>query len=124
MTAVLKFDAIEKALTGKALNDADLEALQGCLKDYRTRIRLGNGFHVTYDDLLLAFKIIYDDIDFMTARRREHAIKLLIRTGARGYRHDETHVSAKHPTITDRSADGYRVPVTDNEKTDAMQEAC
>jgi len=122
LLAAAKIAALQNAVAGDILTAAEEDALRECVEDYRRRLKLGNGFKLTLQDVTEAFEIIFEDVPFMTGGRRQRAIRLLIKTGARGYQVGRIPIQQQHPT-DERNAEGFRVPVTVDEVIEAMREA-
>lgn len=122
MLPAAKIHAIQKALAGDILTSAEEDALRACIEDYSKRLKLGNGFKITMPDIVECFEIVYDDVNYMAAGRRSRGIRLLINTGARGYRVGDIPIDLQHPDDRD-GIEQPRVPVTIDEILEAMREA-
>jgi len=118
LLAAAKIAVLLKVAEGEELTAVEEDTLRECIEDYRRRLKLGNGFKITLTDVVEAFEILFDDVQFMTQDRRKQAIRLLTRTGARGYQIGKIPVSHSHPTDEYR-AEGFRVPVTKEEIREA-----
>ncbi|NKI61808.1 hypothetical protein HCG46_26270 [Labrenzia sp. PO1] len=114
MLAVAKIAVLQKAVEGDLLTAAEEDTLRECVEDYRRRLPLGNGFKLTTADVAEAFEILFDDVQFMTGSRRQRVIRLLIKTGAKGYQIGSLPVRREHPT-DEHIAEDFRVPVTPDE---------
>lgn len=121
MRAAFKIEVLQKALAGDALTSIEEDALRECVTDYRRRLKLGNGFKLRMEDILQAFEILFDDVQFMTAGRRQQTIGLLINAGARGYQVGNIPIPKEHPT-DERRAEDFRAEVRPEEVIDTHLE--
>lgn len=122
MHPIAKIDALNKAVAGDILTTDEEDALRLCIADYKRRLKLGNGCTIGMADILKALEIIFDDVNYMTAGRRSEAIRLLIKTGARGYKIGDIPIDLTHPEEA-KGIEQPRVPVTIDEILEAMREA-
>lgn len=116
---VRKLDALEAATRGDLLTAAQERLLASVAEDYRNLFSVGNGKTIGLTHVIEAFKILREDVKFMTGDRRRQTIILLNAVQARGF----DRVTAADLSINRRAtefADEMASDVDDVEITDAV----
>lgn len=94
---VRKVDALQSAIRGDVLTEEDGRTLAAIVEDYLFIFDFGNGKVVGREHVLEAFKILVQDVKYMTGERRRQTIILLNAVRARGF----DQITAKDLSVND-----------------------